>query len=656
LCGDQVGVIMAKSRSKARRAGGRSSSPLTRRQLKRARHQAIARGQRDVAPSTPAAPATLKHRQPAATAAIEPQPHDLPLASEASSESAPVQTTERPALTAPLAPATEAALPESALLAAAAEPEPLSASPAAPLSNTAEETALAEQPEARGADEHAEMAPQPDPPPRKFPTLAAMVTNTPPHGAAIDVPTRDQLRAADAPAGDARSGAADPQDLDAVTEATLPALNAAWRMPPSIEFERPARPAAAALRPVARENTNANATGQRRAQRPGISPLPTTDPVLPLAGVQVAVAVCGALSGVTLLIAGQSTGWWPLSLAAIAGVGGWLASTFATRTPARPRRAGWALVASQLLVLAWGLALVGPRDSLLVVAALIVLSALRLCGRGDAAVAAVFASALYAVAVVLAIGDIIRPTLVFDAPSGAVFDGVVSCLGLLLLLRQALRLHALAAKTAALAAARGFELETVRDRTTQLRQQVEADAERLRMALRDAQTDAPASDITASGALSPLAAEISITSARLQALRRDREQRRQLDRGIARLVRALERAWLGLPWEWPSPSDTKLDDVVALLRSPNPRETARAHLDDSSGLLPIPTLDSAHMPAPPWLPPAPHPLAPLAEPQSLWSSGELRAAIRDGSWPPQQPGLPWDQWDEWRGWDPAREE
>ncbi|HEX6798570.1 MAG TPA: hypothetical protein VF116_12745 [Ktedonobacterales bacterium] len=379
-------------------------------------------------------------------------------------------------------------------------------------------------------------------------------------------------------------------------------------------------------------------------------PLPAVDPIPPLAGVQVAVAVCGALSGATLLVVGRPTGWWPLTLAIISGLGGWLASLLA----AHPRRAGGALLASQLLALGWALALVGPRSAMLAVAALIVLVALWLCGRGAAAIVAALAAALYIAAAALTAVSVLRPSLVLDASAGAVFDGAVSCLALLLMLRLALRLHTTAAKAEALAAARAFELDVVHGRSAVLRRQVERDAERLRQALREAQTGAPAPAVHAAGALSPLADEIEVTAARLHALHRDREQRRALERGIYRLVRALERAWLGLPWEWPEPSGTKLDDVVALLRSPNPREIARAHLDDTSGLLPIPTLDAAH--TPPWAPPRPHPLAPLAEPEPLWSSGELRATYRNSGQLARQPVLPWDEWDDWRGWDPSEEE
>ena len=363
-----------------------------------------------------------------------------------------------------------------------------------------------------------------------------------------------------------------------------------------------------------------------------------------------AVAVCGALSGAALLVVGQPAGWWPLTLAIIFGISGWLASLLT----AHPRRAGGVLVASQLLVLGWVLALVGPRSAMLVVAALIVVVALWLCGRGASAIAAALAVTLYVAAIALTVVNAIRPALVLDVSAGAVFDGAVSCLGLLLMLRLALRLHTAAAKAEALAAARSFELDVVRGRTAAVRHQVERDAERLRLALREAQTGAPAPTVNAEGTLSPLADEIEVTAARLHALHRDREQRRELDLGIYRLVRALERAWLGLPWEWPEASGTKLDDVVALLRSPNPREIARTHLDDTSGLLPIPTLDAAHIP--PWAPPLPHPLAPLAEPAPLWTSGELRATYRNSGQLARQPVLPWDEWDDWRGWDASEEE
>ena len=478
-----------------------------------------------------------------------------------------------------------------------------------------------------------------------------MMVPAPPHeipasGPAVAVDDRDSSLDTEASAPAHRLGGDDAAaHNDELEDDTLPMLDAVPR-------RAAAAPAASgAPRPQLQPRPARRATnGSYSLPRSRPRPLPAVDPIPPLAGVQVAVAVCGALSGAALLVVGRPTGWWPLTLAIIFGIGGWLASLLA----AHPRRAGGVLLASQLLVLGWALALVGPRSALLAVAALIVLVALWLCGRGASAIAAALAVALYVAAVALAATVGIRPALVLDASAGAVFDGAVSFLALLLMLRLALRLHTAAAKAEALAAARSFELDVVRGRTAVLRRQVEHDAERLRLALREAQTGTPAPSVNATGVLSPLADEIEVTAARLHALHRDREQRRELERGIYRLVRALERAWLGLPWEWPEASGTKLDDVVALLRSPNPREIARAHLDDTSGLLPIPTLDAAH--TPPWAPPQPHPLAPLAEPEPLWSSGELRATYRNSGQLARQPVLPWDEWDDWRGWDASEEE
>lgn len=458
-----------------------------------------------------------------------------------------------------------------------------------------------------------------------------MMTAVPPQGApAEEAPSEDDY------AADYASGPAIPPGA---ADTVVPDASAGLRQAPDLVSHPEVL---ANARPVRR------GTGAPRVARP--RPLPAVDPIPPLAGVQMAVAVCGALSGAVLLAIGRPAGWWPLTLASVSGIGGWLASILT----AHPRRAGWALVASQLLAVGWGLALVGPRSSLLVVAAAVVLVALWLCGRGAAAVAAGLAVAVYLTTVALTVVSAIRPAFVLDASSGAVLDGAVSCFALLLMLWLALRLHSEAAKAEALAEARSFEMDVVRDRAAALRRQVEGDAAQLRLALREAQTGAPAPTVSATGALSPLADEIEVTAARLHALQRDREQRRQIERAIARLARALERAWLGLPWEWPDASGTRLDDVVALLRSPNPREIARAHLDDASGLLPIPTLDAAHVP--PWEPPPPHPLAPLAESAPLWTSGELRAAYLNSERSARQPVLPWDEWDDWRGWDASDEE
>ena len=135
------------------------------------------------------------------------------------------------------------------------------------------------------------------------------------------------------------------------------------------------------------------------------------------------------------------------------------------------------------------------------------------------------------------------------------------------------------------------------------------------------------------------------------------------------LTRAVERAWLGLPWAWPAPSGTSLDELVALLRTPNPRES---QLDEwtyeTMPLVPIPSSDSS-LASPPWAVPTQHPRVHqhLADP--TWSFADIpvvspehhSAYEREASNGVQSDPssatakrvspLPWLEWDDWRSWD-----
>lgn len=432
--------------------------------------------------------------------------------------------------------------------------------------------------------------------------------------------------------------------------------------PPMAHATRQGRPlsvvpfmqAAATKRTAARQRIAAVSGDLPRPPRvlragPAGHGLPPADALLPAAGVHTAVAVVGALSGAVLLLARQPVGLWPLTLAIVAGIGGWLANSLAQRAR---EGAVIALAATDVGLLIWLLALVGPRISLLFLVPGLALFALHLAGRPrPAGIVVLISMVAYVACAALAYSGLLQPLFTFTDASGAVADGALACLGLLLFFRLALAAEARRHKAEALTAARSYELGAQRIRNQALRRRVEADAERLHDALHNAVRGRPHERVEAEGPLSPLAEEVELVTSRMAALQRDREARRQTESAIRRLTRTLERAWLGLPWEWPEPSGTELDEVIALLRSPNPRETARARLDESSGLLPIPTLDPQHVPSA-WTPPQPHRLAPLAEPNPLWSSGELRATrpLANGQ-REHQSSLPWDEWDDWRRWD-----
>lgn len=496
-------------------------------------------------------------------------------------------------------------------------------------------------------------------PARRFPTLAAMTAS-----GSAPVGTDDDAEADDVGGDYAATEAMAESVASSRAETSSAELTAGMRVravaPPQAEAGAPAgtkksRPLTAL--PFGRAIANASAAaGSVRPQRPRLlrgrptaRGLPPADTLLPAAGIHTAVAVVGALSGAVLLLARQPVGLWPLTLAIVAGIGGWLAASLAARSR---EGAVLALAATDVGLLVWLLALVGPRISLLFLIPGLALFALHLAGRPRPAGLVVAASVLaYAASAALSFGGLLQPMLTFTDASGAVCDGALACLGLLIFFRQALAVEARRRKAEALTAARSFELSAQRARNQALRQRIEADAERLHDALHNAVRGRPYDAPDADGPLSPLAEEVELAAARLAALQRDRDARRQMESAVRRLTRALERAWLGLPWEWPEPSGTELDEVVALLRSPNPRDTARARLDENSGLLPIPTLDLQHTPQA-WVPPQPHPLAPLAEPHPLWSSGELRAVRPfDAGRRAQQSSLPWDEWDDWRTWD-----
>jgi hypothetical protein len=159
------------------------------------------------------------------------------------------------------------------------------------------------------------------------------------------------------------------------------------------------------------------------------------------------------------------------------------------------------------------------------------------------------------------------------------------------------------------------------------------------------------------GPLSPLNATIELFSERLAILQRDREERLRLEAALLSLTRAMERAWLGLPWTWPGLSGTSLDQLVALLRAPTPRDLqSEATSQETSPLVPIPSLDPSVTP-PPWEAPRVHPRVYEHLSDLTWSfaqsaPGEDHLQHEASEAPSRVPSpLPWVEWDEWRNWD-----
>jgi hypothetical protein len=389
---------------------------------------------------------------------------------------------------------------------------------------------------------------------------------------------------------------------------------------------------------------------RRRKPAGRLEPLPEVKLVLPVAGVQVAVAAAAALTGATMLVLGNPGGWWPIALAGITCIGGWLAYVFAHHVRWE-HVSGFTLAFSQVVALGWCMALVGPHASLLVLAPPIALLALRTSLRFVAIYSALASVGLYIAFTALTLTGQLQPALQLDSTTGAVFDGVVVMLGLALLLWAAFDLHAGRERAAAIARSRRYELRLVKGQTAQLRRQQEDDVERLHAAMSHALQGRHVGPDSGTEALGALAADVGVLADRVASLQDDREERRRIETAVHRLLRALERLWLGLPSEWPEPSGTQVDDIVALLRAPTPRESPRdsqpSEPGDTPALIPVPAADST----PGRLGAAGTRPFPLVRLKSV--SGPVGVARGNGTSKPVS--LPWDEWDSWRGWDPSKD-
>lgn len=418
--------------------------------------------------------------------------------------------------------------------------------------------------------------------------------------------------------------------------------------------------------------------------------LPEIDLVMPVAATHIVVAFAAALTGAIILVVGQEWAFWPFALAVVLGVGAWLAYLASQRSTAKSF-AGSALLASQLAALCWLFALFGARASLLALAPAILLLALRTAGRLAMMLGTVATFALYIAAVLfLPALPISRPD--FLTTELAVVDGVVVFVGLLALLVLALDLQNGHTRALARARASRHEARLLRERTALLRQQLEEDAtlldERLGEALHG-RGISPAALEQVDSMLSPLVERVNDIAGRLETLQRDREDRLRLEGAVRQVTRALERGWLGLPWSWPESSDTLLDELVALLRAPNPRQMPLWRDEMPSALVPIPSLDSSLTPRP-WDTVDTPVINPYARPemQAGWPAIANHPSLPDQSdhhaitargisgavWPApirsdgfaQRPALdpslapvranplPWDEWDTWGTWDAAR--
>lgn len=498
---------------------------------------------------------------------------------------------------------------------------------------------------------------------RPFRTLAQMAAVTPRTTPEIAAPPAASDMESSAASRIAAVAALQPDD----PPARMPVVPRERPAPPAGEPERRRAPVTRRLEHRLQEHALASSAASRanaQAERVPLGrsgqrlrySLPEADLVLVAASIQAGLAAALALAGAGLLLAGRAGGAWPLALGGILGSGGWGAYALTQRD----RRGGAPLLISQLAALAWVLALVGPRVAVLTLAAPLALYALRAAGRRAAGLCLLAALAIYGVALVLALTSIIQPSVHLSDDIAPFVDSALVALALFGALGLAMELHAAREQATAEAHARLYEQRTLRAWLAALRQRDEENVARLRAALERVLHDRPVERPDLEGAHSSLGEYVAEIAAKLDGLRRDREDRLRLEGALRRLTRAMERAWLGLPWTWPDNSDTPVDDLVALLKTPSPREMEPPALEDTPTLVQLPTLDAERRTPPveipalrdrqrqqgtarvPWLAPSG-----TEGPPALLPAPKRSA--------PRTSPLPWREWDEWRDWGAGRE-
>jgi hypothetical protein len=317
--------------------------------------------------------------------------------------------------------------------------------------------------------------------------------------------------------------------------------------------------------------------------------------ILRMALGHVLTGLLAALAASALLLAGNDQGYWLLGLAALALPGGVTAYTLLSgKRAAVP--GSLALVGAQLAALAWAYALIGPQLSLLMLLPAALWLALLMGGRLPALVCGLGGLVIYFAFQVAVALDVYRPTVSLDPRAQLLFDGLVTSLGVALALLAFLYAAAARQRSAAAARARLYELRLVREEMASLRERTEQDGQKLEEALAEALRGRGLDLVTADGSLSPVAEAVNAAAERLATLQKDREDRLRLEGALRTLIRTVERGWLGLSWSWPEPSNTLLDELVALLRAPRPQERrglSPAWSDDVPTFLMLPTVGNS---------------------------------------------------------------
>lgn len=279
---------------------------------------------------------------------------------------------------------------------------------------------------------------------------------------------------------------------------------------------------------------------------------------------QAIVALIAALLGAIAAFSDEVTSLWALSFALVAGVGAALTLWLSHRRNGSALGL-LALLASHLGLLAWALALVGPRASLLTLAPPLVVLALRLGGRSVAALLVGATLALYGACLSLVATGQFTPALALPNDASALLDGAIVAVGMAATLIALL----MAGNAETKPHADDAGADAWRIANTATRQQFEDDADRLRHALNLALRSVDGPPIIVDGTLGPLSETVYVAINRLATLLRDREERLRLEGAIAAVTRALEQQQSGWEPEWPHATGAPIDQLVARLRIPD---------------------------------------------------------------------------------------
>ncbi len=380
-----------------------------------------------------------------------------------------------------------------------------------------------------------------------------------------------------------------------------------------------------------------------------LSTLPEVDLHEVVAGVYAACTAGTAFIGAALLINGSHAAAWPFSFAAIGGIGG-LGGYGLLQRGAR-EAAGEVLVAAQLLALGWAFLLLGPQMGLLLLTPALLVLALRLSGPRAATCEAIAALVLFTLATILTQTGIYVPAIQPVGAGVVVLNVCCAVAGITLAYLTFFAMYDAEQVARATARSRTYDAHLLRERYSALRDGIQRDAEAIQTTLGNALRGSDQADLILDGPLSSSADLVRDIADRLATLQRDREERVRLEGALHTAIQAVERSWLGLPWSWPEPSGTALDDLLALLRAPRPARDASTSnwLDEQPTLVPLPTLYS---------PTSQPPRSPISG--AGWSSRPRHraatASAREARPVLRGPSIPeWSEWDTWPNWRDADE-